>query len=118
MVKAIIMDMDGTLLDSTNTIPPATKQKLFELQKKGVRLILASGRSYTRLLPYARELEMEKYNGLLIEVDGIAWYDLSTGKRHVLKKMKPEEIASIFQYLMNMECETMACFDEIGRAHV
>lgn len=112
MVKAIIMDMDGTLLDSTNAIPPATKQKLFELQKKGVRLILASGRSYTRLLPYARELEMEKYNGLLIEVDGIAWYDLSTGKRHVLKKMKPEEIASIFQYLMNMECETMACFDD------
>ncbi len=112
MVKAIIMDMDGTLLDSTNTIPPATKQKLFELQKKGVRLILASGRSYTRLLPYARELEMEKYNGLLIEVDGIAWYHLSTGKRHVLKKMKPEEIASIFQYLMNMECETMACFDD------
>ena len=91
--------------------PPQSKS-FSNCKKKGVRLILASGRSYTRLLPYARELEMEKYNGLLIEVDGIAWYDLSTGKRHVLKKMKPEEIASIFQYLMNMECETMACFDD------
>lgn len=106
------MDMDGTLLNSENKISPATKEKLIELEKKGVRLILASGRSYTRLLPYAKELEMEKYNGMLIEVDGIAWYDLSLGKRHVLKKMKPEEIYSIFQYLMNLECETMACFDD------
>jgi len=51
MVKAIIMDMDGTLLDANNTILPETKQKLLDLQKQGVRLILASGRSYTRLLP-------------------------------------------------------------------
>ena len=48
MVKAIIMDMDGTLLDANNTILPETKQKLLDLQKQGVCLILASGRSYTR----------------------------------------------------------------------
>lgn len=82
MIKAVIMDMDGTLLDPNNKISPATKEKLIELEKKGVRLILASGRSYTRLLPYARELEMEKYGGLLIEVDGIAWYDLAKRTPH------------------------------------
>ena len=43
MIKAIVMDMDGTLLDSNNQILPKTKQALLELQEKGVRLILASG---------------------------------------------------------------------------
>ena len=72
MIKAIVMDMDGTLLDSNNKILPETKKALIDLEKKGVSLILASGRSYTRLLPYAKELEMDKYHGYLLEVDGIA----------------------------------------------
>lgn len=111
MIKAIIMDMDGTLLNKDNKITPKTKQKLLDLQKQGTRLILASGRSYTRLLPYAKELEMEKYGGMLIEVDGIAYYDLATNTRHVLKRMEPEEIKPVFTHLMDMDCESMACFD-------
>lgn len=112
MIKAIVMDMDGTLLDSNNKILPETKAALIELEKKGVRLMLASGRSYTRLMPYAKELEMDKYNGYLLEVDGIAIYDVASNTRNVLKRMKPSEFETVFKYLMNIECESMACFDD------
>lgn len=71
MIKAIAMDMDGTLLDSHDSILPETKEALLELENCGVSIILASGRSYTRLMPYAKELKLDLHNGYLIEVDGL-----------------------------------------------
>lgn len=106
------MDMDGTLLDPNNKILPLTKEMLMKQQKKGVSLVLASGRSYTRLMPYAKELEMEKYNGFLLEVDGVALYDLKKQERNVLRRMTLEEVRSVFSYLLTLNCESQACFDD------
>ena len=49
-VKWIVTDMDGTLLNSRDEIGARTKEALMACQKKGIRLILASGRSYVHAL--------------------------------------------------------------------
>ncbi|WP_273476948.1 Cof-type HAD-IIB family hydrolase [Faecalicoccus acidiformans] len=112
MIKAIVMDMDGTLLDPSNKIMPKTKSALIQLQKKGIQLILASGRSYTRLMPYAMELMMDKHRGWLLEVDGVAVYDLSKMERTILRRMTMEEVQMVFSDLVHRNCESMACFDD------
>ena len=112
MIKAIVMDMDGTLLDPSNKIMPKTKSALIQLQKKGMQLILASGRSYTRLMPYATELTMDKHRGWLLEVDGVAVYDLSKMERTILRRMTMEEVQMVFSDLIHRNCESMACFDD------
>lgn len=112
MIKAIVMDMDGTLLDPSNKIMPKTKSALIQLQKKGIQLILASGRSYTRLMPYATELMMDKHRGWLLEVDGVAIYDLSKMERTILRRMTMEEVQKVFSDLIHRNCESMACFDD------
>ena len=42
--KVLILDLDGTLTNSQKEITPFTRQTLIDAQKKGMRLVLASGR--------------------------------------------------------------------------
>lgn len=46
MIKAIFFDIDGTLVSfRTHEIPDSTRYALKELQKKGIKLFIATGRS-------------------------------------------------------------------------
>jgi Cof subfamily protein (haloacid dehalogenase superfamily) len=112
MIQMIVMDMDGTLLTSENKISPKTKELLLRVQQQGVRLVLASGRSYCKLLEYAKELCMDAYGGYLLEVNGLILYDLASGKRHIRKQMGRIEMKELFTYFRQWDVEFMAQFDD------
>lgn len=112
MIKAIAFDMDGTLLDQDNKILDETKAILLRLQRDGVRLILASGRSYNRLMEYAKELEMDIYGGYLVEVNGMAIYDVLHHKREVLSQLSIEQIHELYRYFMKWDVEILGHFDD------
>ena len=112
MIQMIVMDMDGTLLTSENKISPKTKELLLRVQQQGVRLVLASGRSYCKLLEYAKELRMDAYGGYLLEVNGLILYDLASGKRHIRKQMGRIEMEELFTYFRQWDVEFMAQFDD------
>ena len=111
-IKLIAMDMDGTLLRKDNTISPYTIKVLKQVQKKGVRLALASGRSYTRLLSYAKQLEMDRYGGYLIEINGVAIYDLKNKKRYVKGRIPAKKAQEIFAYFKQFNVEIIGNMDE------
>ena len=111
MIKAVVMDMDGTLLDSHDNIPQKTKEALISLEKQGVKLILASGRNQRRLIGIAHELKMDEFGGYFIEIDGIAYSDLYKNERFLLHQMDKKEIEDIFSYLMT-HCEVQACTEQ------
>ena len=66
-IKAIFMDMDGTLLRSDHTISDKLKEKLIELDKNGVKIFISTGRMYAAALPYLKQLGITTpvitYNG-------------------------------------------------------
>lgn len=111
-IKAIVMDMDGTLLNSKDKISPKTKDALIECQKNGIKIVLASGRNYGRIKPYLEELHLEEFGGLLIEINGIAIYDMSTNQRTILRQMHEDEVHPVFSYLMSLNAESIAVYDE------
>lgn len=112
MIKAIVMDMDGTLLNEHDEISPETREYLIDLEKQGVTLVLASGRSYPRLLRYAQELKMNQYGGWLIEVDGVALYQMKDGSRTKFHEMEPDEIHEIYDWFITTGSEPQAVFDD------
>ena len=57
-IKMIVTDMDGTLLNSRDECSAETCAALIKAQEKGIRLVLASGRSYTKMLKYADMLHL------------------------------------------------------------
>lgn len=42
--EIIVLDLDGTLTNRDKVITPRTKQRLMELQERGKKIVLASGR--------------------------------------------------------------------------
>lgn len=112
MIKMIAMDMDGTLLRSDNTISKRTKEALRKAQQAGIILVLASGRSYRKLMDYAQELEMDRYGGYLIEVNGIARYDLKNQQRKVYHQLWKQDALDIFHVLQPYEVEVLGMQDE------
>ena len=55
---------------------------------------------------------MDKHRGWLLEVDGVAVYDLSKMERTILRRMTMEEVQMVFSDLIHRNCESMACFDD------
>ena len=78
--KLIALDLDGTLTNSEKHITPRTKAALMEAQKRGVRLVLASGRPTFGIMPLAKELELARYGGFILAFNGGKIVDCKTGK--------------------------------------
>lgn len=68
--KIVFLDIDGTLVNSEKKITPATKDALMRIQREGIKVAIASGRPYKGVLPFAEELELEKYAGYILPFNG------------------------------------------------
>ncbi|QKS70157.1 HAD family phosphatase [Paenalkalicoccus suaedae] len=71
-IKAVFIDMDGTLLTKDNQISEANKCAIDRLRARGVNVFLATGRHLDITLPYHQELELKTP---MICLNGAAVYD-------------------------------------------
>ena len=71
MYKLVVLDLDGTLLNNDSKISSYSKKVLLELVAKDIKVVLASGRPYQSMLPFAEELNLKtpliSNNGALIK---------------------------------------------------
>ncbi len=70
-IKAIITDLDGTLLTKDRKLLNETRRVLIKAQEQGYRLILASSRSYFMMEEIIKQLKLAKYDGYAICMNGM-----------------------------------------------
>lgn len=57
--RLIALDLDGTLLNTAKEITPRTRAALREARARGIAAVIATGRTATSALPWARLIEAE-----------------------------------------------------------
>lgn len=78
--KLIATDMDGTLLTDEHKISDGNKESIINIQKKGVKFVLASGRPSFSMFDSAKELKMDELGGYILSFNGGELIDCTTNK--------------------------------------
>lgn len=92
-IKLLVLDVDGTLLNSNREMSERTVKTLKKVQQNGVRIALATGRPTYGVLPFAKAIDLDFNDGFIISYNGAKVLEASTGKvlfeRTIDPKMVP-----------------------------
>lgn len=111
-LRTIILDIDGTLLNEKKIISTHTKDKLIEAQKKGIKVVLASGRPTQGMLSLAEKLEMDTYEGFLVSYNGSQVYDVKTKEILFNQAIQQDLAKEILNHLSKFDVVSMVDHDE------
>lgn len=84
-VRAIFIDMDGTLLNSSNYISRRNMDAIYRLINQDVKVFLATGRHYEVTAPYHKEIGLSTP---MICLNGAAIHDAGTGNAMQMRTLK------------------------------
>ncbi|MEQ6377733.1 HAD family hydrolase [Bacillaceae bacterium S4-13-58] len=87
-VRAVFIDMDGTLLTASNNISSRNKEAINRLINQGVKVFLATGRHYEVTAPYHKELGLRTP---MICLNGASIHDAQTGRAMYINPVRLDE---------------------------
>lgn len=68
--ELLVLDVDGTLVNSRKEITEKTKAALIECQENGIRVAIASGRCTEGIRHQAHAIGLDEYGGYIISYNG------------------------------------------------
>ena len=96
-MKAIALDLDGTLLTSEKKISQATKETIQVAKDLGIKIVLCTGRPLKGILHYLEELELLDDSDFSITYNGGLIQENKSGNVHYQKTLSKEEVSHIYQ---------------------
>ena len=107
-MKLFVTDLDGTLLSSDHTCSDYNMETLKKASSMGVKICIASGRSYGDIIKLIKGYDLNPY---IISSNGASAYDDKGNKIHSVSIPK-NEVVQILQYLDSKNLQYEASTDE------
>lgn len=104
MKKVLVLDIDGTVVNSAKEITLATKQAINHIMDKGHGVMLASGRPLPGMRRFSRELGLEERGGYLMASNGAKVVDCRTGEIVYQKLLPLSIVPRIYEYAKAHDC--------------
>lgn len=117
-IKMIAIDLDGTLLTSANTISPETVRTIQEAHNQGIKIVLASGRPLSGVLPFDEMLGLKGKDEYAVVFNGAVVQNLA-GKVLMAHEMDYRDFNTMLRLQrlahVNLHFETTECFWTLDR---
>lgn len=117
-VKLIAIDLDGTLLTSGNDISTETLKTLQQVHNQGIKIVLASGRPLSGVMPYEKKLGLNGDHEYAIVFNGAVVQNLA-GKVLASQEMDYRDFNLMLRLQrlahVNLHFETTECFWTLDR---
>lgn len=94
---ALILDIDGTLVNSQKVVSEATRDAIIEAQKRGKIVAIASGRSISGIRHTASSISLEEFGGYVIAYNGTTVVNCKTGECIYNQMISTEMIAPVYE---------------------
>lgn len=103
MIRAILLDIDGTLTNSKKIITQKTKEALLKAQDLGIRLVIASGRADQGLYQFGDVLNMRNHHGIFVCYNGAKVMDCQSGEVYCHQPMSIEDGRAVLEHMKNFQ---------------
>lgn len=94
--NVLALDLDGTIMNSQKKVTPKTVDTIIQAQKKGVKVVLASGRPPHGVEPLAHTLQLDRYEGYILSFNGGKIIDCKTQETVFEKLIESEWTAKLY----------------------
>lgn len=95
-IKLLALDLDDTLLKSDLTISSRNREAIKNAERKGVQVVLASGRSVLAMKRFAEELDMIGRTGYMISDNGSTVTETLQGQTLWYRTLEPPLLDQLF----------------------
>lgn len=106
-IKMVISDLDGTLLNHRGALSKKTKETLIELQKRGIKVVLCTGRPYHSCKDIIEQLHLQEYGGGFIGLNGQILHDYATKTVMEKETLNEKDLSSIFEIATSFKAFSM-----------
>lgn len=92
--KILVLDIDGTVTNSEKEITPKTLEAIIHIQKRGHKVVLASGRPTPGIRQVAKQLKLEENEGYILSYNGAKVIDCKS-EEIIYQKVLPKNMIPI-----------------------